>query len=102
MDTLILRLKKRNAVGELIQACLHWLDRRGVLGRLISRSLHYDSLDGLVKFMQLHEDGYDLINISMTWSATPEGHDYWSDLCSQYNDFWENTRQFYNLKKKYG
>ena len=100
MDTLIIRYKKKRTVEDLIQACLNWLERKGILDLLIKRSRHYDSLDGLIGFMKAQSNGFDLINLSMTWSSTPEGHDYWENICDDYNQFWKNTNALYKLQRK--
>ena len=100
MDTLIIRYKKKRTVGDLIQACIHWLEHKGILDLLIERSRHYDSLNGLIGFMMANSKGFDLINISMTWAATPEGHDYWDNICDEYNQFWKKANTLYQLQRK--
>lgn len=99
MDTLIIRYKKKRIVGDLIQACIQWLERKGILDLLIERSRHYNSLDELIKFMKYCSNGRDLINLSMTWAATPEGHEYWNAVCDEYDDFWSKTYNILKLKK---
>ena len=99
MDTLIIRYKKKGAAGDLIQACIHWLEYKGILDLLIERSRHYDSLDGLIKFMKTFSNGHDLINLSMHWASTPEGQEYWHDICDEYDEFWSKTYNILKLKK---
>ena len=76
---------------DIVNTIIEWLKERDILDLLITRSKRYNSFDGLCSYILKRDNGYDLINTSMTWAETPEGHLFWEDYCDAFNTFWKKT-----------
>ena len=102
MDTIIIRCAKKYDPNVIINILIGWLKDNGILDLLIDVSRHYSTLSGLIGFMNRNNYGHDLINMSMTWASTPQGHNFWSEWSDRYMDFWDDVYNKYKsvIKKK--
>ena len=83
-------------VKETIDKFLHFLDshncRQEYFYNLEHHTYHVDGRyldDSMSKLKRLlttyYPDGYDIINASYCWAETEQGHDFWHDLDTEWN-----------------
>ncbi len=93
---------QRDSVVKVKRDFVSFLEYNGISERYFNELIRQDpvrvseSLDEVLQLCTRETGVYNfdsIIDAALYWGATPEGHEYWSDLNFRWAEYWQTKRK---------